>query len=87
MPRYVIRSHRHQLDRAEVRDKEQRLISEAFTLPGWQLKTEFVYRLNPDGVSEIGMLVIQIDPDGSSEWIPLVMPVQQDEEEVIKIDQ
>jgi len=86
MPRFIVRSHRHQSDRAEVRDRNFKIVSEAFTLPGWQLKTEFVYRLNPDGVSEIGLLVIQIDPDGSSEVIPLITQIQQDEEEELTLE-
>jgi hypothetical protein len=62
-PSLVVRAHRHKYIKIEVPDSKGRAI--ALSLPSWQLKTQFVYKISTRNQSpQIGGCVIYLDEFG-----------------------
>lgn len=78
MPRYVIRAHRHTYGHAALEDDNNTVVSEAFLMPAWKLKDEFVYTFAPQGVSSIGCLAFNVEDSGKSCAHPIIMRYRQD---------
>lgn len=78
MPRYVIRAHFHTFGYDILLDKQRQTVSEAFLMPAWKLKDDYVYHGAAEAVSSIGALAFDIDEHGNSRDHPLLMRCEQD---------
>jgi len=59
LPRYVFRGHNHIIDDSGEKNPTTRYMS----LPSWQLRTEYGYKVSPGTRSDIGGVIVL--PDGS----------------------
>lgn len=66
IPRYVVRSHKHEFISEIYRDLNGTI--EGFITPCFQLKTSYGHTVASFKDSSIGMLIIIIEKDGSTDW-------------------
>lgn len=78
MPRYIVRAHRHTFGYASLEDDDGKTISEAYLMPAWKLRDDYVASFAPEAISSIGLLVFVMEDDGRSSAHPLLMHVEQD---------
>ena len=71
LPRYWVRSHKHQYVYSGVYSGKHGDI-EGFVTPSFQFKTGFAYKFAGHQLSDIGMLVIGIEEDGTC-WHKCIM--------------
>lgn len=79
MPRHILRAHFHQFGHASVEDDAGMAVSEAWAMPAWKIKDEYIYEFAPEAMSNIGGLAFTIDNNGHSTAHKLLMQVVQDE--------
>ncbi len=81
VPRYVIRSHKHEFITERYSDIQGTI--DGFITPAFQLKTAYGHMVASLKDSSIGMLIIIVEKDGSTRWeCPMVI---YDEIQVEKI--
>jgi len=76
LPRYWVRSHKHEYVRAEYTDKQGTITG--FVTPSFQFKTGFAYKVAGHRLSDIGLIVIVIEEDGTSNDYPILASYKQD---------
>jgi len=83
MPRHVIRAHRHTAGYASLENDDGETVAEAWLMPCWKLKDEYVYQIKPESVGTIGLLAFEVGEDGTSTPHRMVMRAEQDETEML----
>jgi len=81
--RYYLWGHYHEFCAATLQDDDGHVISEGFVCPAWKLKDEFVYTVNAEGLSNVGLWMANIGADGQSRWEVLRLAVEQDVERAL----
>lgn len=76
LPRYWIRSHKHQFVHADYDGKQGTI--DGFVTPSFQFKTGFAYKIAGHRLSDIGMIIVIIEPDGRTEWKAIMASYKQD---------
>lgn len=83
MPRYIIRAHKHTAGHAILENAEGKTVVEGWLMPAWKLKDEYIYQVEPEAVSTIGLLVFEVLENGESTPYRMVMRVDQDNTEIL----
>lgn len=78
MPRYVVRAHYHTFGHEHLEDARAQTVSDAFLMPAWKIRDEYVEQFAPEAVQDIGALVFVIEADGSSSCTPMLMTCDPD---------
>lgn len=81
LPRYWVRSHKHQYVKAQYNGKAGMI--EGFVTPSFQFKTGFAYKIAGHQLSDIGMVVIVVEEDGSTWWKAIMASYKQDAVQVV----
>ena len=81
IPRYWVRSHKHEYIHAFYEGKQG--IIDGFVTPSFQFKTGFAYKVAGHRLSDIGMIVIVIEEDGSCKHYPIMASYKQDKIQIV----
>ena len=79
-PRFIVYGHRH--TKQHVQFEHSSHLCDAFILPSFQGKTDYVYSINPFAINDIGMLQINISAAGEFSWDWLCMGLTEHQERV-----
>jgi len=82
LPRYWVRSHKHQFVYSGMYSGKHGDI-EGFVTPSFQMKTGFAYKIAGHQLSDIGMIVIIVEDDGRSSWQAIMASYKQDAVQVV----
>ena len=83
LPRFVVFAHRHA--KQHIVYEHEDIVVDAFILPSFQGKTDWLYSVDPFAINNIGMLSIDIDVDGSFGWRWLAMELTDYQERIESI--
>jgi hypothetical protein len=80
-PRYVLTAHFHNYLRREVYATRGHVAMTGYICPSWKVADEYVMRVAPFAVANVGMLAFDVAPDGATQEHLWLLPVQQNDVE------